>query len=74
MVDLTAILKDLFRMKPITKESVERARAKGPKRICPAAILVAGVTAKRKHLLWGNSFSCPQGFSWKPKAETIASY
>ncbi len=38
MVDLTDILKDLFRMKPITKESVERARAKEPKRICFATI------------------------------------
>jgi len=35
MVDLTAIFKDMYRMKPITKESVERARdKKGTKRIC----------------------------------------
>lgn len=34
MVDLTEIFKDMYRMKPITKESVEQARDKDTKRIC----------------------------------------
>jgi len=34
MIDLASIFKDMDRMKEITKETVERARAKEPKRIC----------------------------------------
>ncbi|CAD7855720.1 MAG: hypothetical protein, partial [Olavius algarvensis Gamma 1 endosymbiont] len=60
MVDVTGFLKDGFRMKPITKESVEEARAKEPKRIC-FATTHATEPKRSKRDGYAGSFNVPFG-------------
>ena len=60
MVELTEISRDMYRMKPITKESVERARDKDTKRIC-FATTHAAEPKRSTRAGYAGSFNVPFG-------------
>ena len=64
MVDLTNIFKDMFKMETITKESVERAREKEPKRICFATIHTSE-PKRTPHLRFFGTVNVPFGAGFK---------